>query len=728
MSEIALKCLAANIGASLAILAVLALRKPVRAMSGASLAYALWLLVPLVAFASLLPPRTVDVVQSLAEPVTITTATPAAPYTAAPAETAGAMRSADAPDAVTAPVMTAAAPAPVVASARLLSIDAWSLAAIIWIAGMLIMLALLLRNQSRFITDARLGVAGPAVAGFLRPHIVTPADFEQRFDARERAMILAHEAVHLARNDARINTLAALSRCLFWFNPLIHVAAHVMRIDQELACDAAVTARHPRARAVYASALLKAQLASRSLPLGCYWPPKAEHTLVERIEMLELAQPGKRARLAGIVVLFVLAIGSSAAAWAARPPVTHYTSGPVPIGADSSAPAPLQPEPLHEEPQHDEPQQTPPAQPASRETNYDPADPVYLRGKVERIFSDAKYTVFVRASSVGASEGNEAKPDKRLWELTPTPYWGDRDAVNADLKDRLIAVRGYNSKDKSCAPACKLLTRGILVPGSTELPAVASADRFGVTEVNRIYDLGQTYIIEGKVQSIRFSDRILDAYVVTPANGLVPGRVFQVRTEYRFPRADIEKQLLNQVVLVKGWPAQANLAGVDLDVWSTYSKCETGCAMYGKDFTREDGSKVAPAEDQLLPEPLSTDPFFVRLPTQMTRDTGVTLTGKVKESSSFDWGVELVVEETSRTPAPFAGPLPGTVWKIHFKPEGFDPNASNLLPWSDISKARSWIGRTVTFSGTAGPDSGSSNVRTCETNCRLLARNAMVFE
>ena len=46
-----------------------------------------------------------------------------------------------------------------------------------------------------------------------------------------------------------------------WFNPLIHLAAHLIRIDQEIACDETVVARHPGDRKAYAQALLKAQAA-----------------------------------------------------------------------------------------------------------------------------------------------------------------------------------------------------------------------------------------------------------------------------------------------------------------------------------------------------------------------------------------------------------------------------------------------------------------------------------
>src|SRR5262245_39629678 len=106
-----------------------------------------------------------------------------------------------------------------------------------------------LRGQLRFLADARAGFAGPAVAGVFNPRIITPAAFEERFEKSELEVIIAHEKMHLAKNEARINALVALLRCICWFNPFVHIAAHLMRVDQELACDATVVERHPRAKA-----------------------------------------------------------------------------------------------------------------------------------------------------------------------------------------------------------------------------------------------------------------------------------------------------------------------------------------------------------------------------------------------------------------------------------------------------------------------------------------------
>ena len=76
----------------------------------------------------------------------------------------------------------------------------------------------------------------------------------------------------------------AAFQCLAWFNPQVHLAVHVARLDQELACDAAVMRRRPRERVLYAKTLLKTQLAGAPLPLGCYWPARGRHPLEVRVQ------------------------------------------------------------------------------------------------------------------------------------------------------------------------------------------------------------------------------------------------------------------------------------------------------------------------------------------------------------------------------------------------------------------------------------------------------------
>ena len=276
-----------NLAAGVAILVVMSLRKLFRPRFGARLAYGLWLLPVLAAAAVVSPARQVIVVRSAASALaTVSGVHPAS--LAAPAKAA-------------------------------MSLDPLGLLLGVWLVGALGAVLVMVLLQRRFMSHARAGAVGPAVVGVIAPRILTPRDFTQRYNPAEQALVLAHEQAHIARQDSRLNGLCAAAQCLCWFNPLVHLAARLMRIDQELACDEAVVSRFPGARRAYAEVLVKAQLAILPLPLGCYWPSAAEHPLVERVAMLRRGGVGGARRLAGLAALVVLGCGAGLAAWASQP-------------------------------------------------------------------------------------------------------------------------------------------------------------------------------------------------------------------------------------------------------------------------------------------------------------------------------------------------------------------------------------------------------------------------
>jgi TonB family protein len=292
-----------TLSSSAAIVTLLLLRKPLRGRFGAGVAYATWLLVPFAAAVALLP----------------------------------------APTAPLAPVAATSAPALVPATTQALTIapafDVMPWLAAAWVLGLGICAALFVVQQRRFVRAlGQLSDAGertlraqatagcPALVGALRPWIVLPADFDQRYSTAERELILAHERAHCLRGDAQLNVLVAALRCLYWFNPLLHVAASRFRFDQELACDAHVIARFPEARRSYADAMLKTQLADIGLPAGCYW--QSSHPLKERISMLKQPLPGRARRALGVIVAAVFVAAGSYAAWAAQPAAPSAVSAP----------------------------------------------------------------------------------------------------------------------------------------------------------------------------------------------------------------------------------------------------------------------------------------------------------------------------------------------------------------------------------------------------------------
>ena len=306
------------IAGSGALLLVMLLRRPLRRACGARVAYWAWALVPLALAAAALPRP--DAGQALA------------------------------------PQLLALHPGVLVLAglegapgAPAAGID-WMLLVIgVWLGGAMLAALRFARQQRRFL--ARLGrlerdagghwrgasVPGPAVVGALRPRIVLPADLESRHGPDCATLVVAHECAHLARGDTRANLVAVVLRCLYWFNPIVHLADRRFRLDQELACDAAVIARHPHARRRYADAMLNMQLAVPGLPVGCHW--QSSQSLKERILMLKQPQPAAGRRRAGILALGLVLSGCSYLAWSARPAQAPAGPGPVAGPASSAVPA-----------------------------------------------------------------------------------------------------------------------------------------------------------------------------------------------------------------------------------------------------------------------------------------------------------------------------------------------------------------------------------------------------
>lgn len=299
LTAIASEALELSLAASAASAIVLLIRRPVRALFGARVAYALWWLLPAAILAVLLPAPSL------------------------------------APAAIELGRSGAAAGLPSVISADLPTTP-WALTwlwpglAALWLAGCTAALARMALQQHRFHRAlgalermrGNLWKAGtrhglPAVVG-LRARIVLPADFEHRYAPEQQALVLAHEQVHVRRGDVYWNFGFALLCALQWFNPLLRIAQRAYRLDQELACDACVLAMHPQSVRSYGEALLGSSSAFPAAPLGC--PAFGTHPLKERITMLTRPLPSLNRRLSGFALSLALGVGFAGIAWSQQAP------------------------------------------------------------------------------------------------------------------------------------------------------------------------------------------------------------------------------------------------------------------------------------------------------------------------------------------------------------------------------------------------------------------------
>lgn len=277
------------LSASVLILVVLLLRRPVAEAFGARAAYALWL-AP--AVRAVLPPISLP-----------TVALPAAP---------GAVDYAI----VIEPVAASGLP--------------WlqGLAAI-WLGGAALYLAIHWLRHQRFMAEAlangrpfmksgvpydvvaSANVEGPLATGLIHPLILVPEDFEQRFTPEQQHFALLHEQSHHRRGDIWASLAAMLITAFLWFNPFAHMALRAFRRDMEAACDARVVASAGQGTASpYAETILRSVIrpAPRSL---CALTAVDE--LKGRLMMLDKTH-GPARKLAGLTVAAGLTLSGVALA------------------------------------------------------------------------------------------------------------------------------------------------------------------------------------------------------------------------------------------------------------------------------------------------------------------------------------------------------------------------------------------------------------------------------
>lgn len=305
------------VASSILMALVMVLREPVRRAFGAGVAYALWLLPA----ARLMMPTLTTTVERAAPAMSLD----AAPLTLDP--------------------LPAAAP-PVE------SFDLQGMALWLWLCVATILLVrglLIYRGQRRAVLADAVQIArldkirivrtfalrGPMAFGIIDRVIALPADFDDRYDHRQRRLALDHELAHHRSGDLIANHIAFVLLCLQWFNPIAWLSHSAFRFDQEAACDARVLDKADGPdRAAYGQAIAKAASGRVLLFSGALDRPS---TLQRRLKTM-LNSPNRRRRIAGrtlIVVGLAVALPLTAS-WA-----TRYVDVPIAAVAPREPIAPM---------------------------------------------------------------------------------------------------------------------------------------------------------------------------------------------------------------------------------------------------------------------------------------------------------------------------------------------------------------------------------------------------
>ena len=150
------------------------------------------------------------------------------------------------------------------------------------------------------------GLPSPCLAGLFRPAVyLTPA---VAGDARRERHVLAHELTHARHLDPLWSLIRCLCLTVYWFDPLVWIAAHASRSDCELACDEGALRRLGEGERIpYGETLLSLIPVGRSDPmLSATTMTAGKRQLRERIR--RIASGGRQAALAVFAVLCAAAI------------------------------------------------------------------------------------------------------------------------------------------------------------------------------------------------------------------------------------------------------------------------------------------------------------------------------------------------------------------------------------------------------------------------------------
>ncbi|MGO8696930.1 MAG: M56 family metallopeptidase [Limisphaerales bacterium] len=242
----------------------------------------------------------------------------------------------------TKPFPPARASQPARPAAHPLNLDWMGVAALVWLAGVLVLVSRLVYLERRFgfrIADAKPAsdetvsrlfnecarslrvrekvriietaeVDSPAVYGLRRKRLLLPIGLREELSADELRHVLLHELAHIKRRDPELNWLLVILHILHWFNPVLWFAFARVRADRELATDdLALAQTEQRERVSYGETILKVLegLSPRGLLPGLVGIGESKAEMRERIRAIARGGSVRRWRWAACAAAVLIA-------------------------------------------------------------------------------------------------------------------------------------------------------------------------------------------------------------------------------------------------------------------------------------------------------------------------------------------------------------------------------------------------------------------------------------
>ena len=212
----------------------------------------------------------------------------------------------------------------------------FNIAAILWLAGMVIVftfLAVIYSKNHRLLRCATLikdndflnnwlkenkiirpitimqsdRINSPFAVGIIRPRIILPISMDMN-DKQLLDYVLAHEYYHIKRFDALLKMILLAALCVHWFNPMVWVMFILANRDLELTCDEAVIHRlGSKTKQAYAYMLI-GMAESKFAPLYNGFSKNATEERI--VSIMKMKKSSIMRMISAVVLVSVLTIGA----------------------------------------------------------------------------------------------------------------------------------------------------------------------------------------------------------------------------------------------------------------------------------------------------------------------------------------------------------------------------------------------------------------------------------